>query len=157
MINDKIIWLNVIALYSGFNQYQNNTLFTHLMTNLIIILSTDLKKYIVIDFGRIVQSFASAFHTPLYIVWLDLFFFIEASLSIFHKMPISRGVNRCFHHNTISIRFIGQRYDILRYLKSAAIRFRFDSGACDRYETICPFNTSTTCYIPINSQKTTSL
>ena len=48
----------------------------------------------------------------------------------------TRGVNLWFHHDTILNRFIGQRYDNCRYQKSAAIRFRFDSVACDRYETI---------------------
>ena len=50
--------------------------------------------------------------------------------------PATRGANLWFHHDMILNRFIRQRYDICRYKKSAAIRFRFDSGICDWYEAI---------------------
>ena len=62
-----------------------------------------------------------------------------------------RGVNLWFHHDTILYRFIGQRYDICRYQKSAAIRFRFRGMRSIWDDIICPFNT--TSYNHINSHQ----
>ena len=73
------------------------------MTNLIIILSTDLKKYIVIDFVRIVQSLHQHSTLPSILYGLTIFL-IEASLSIFHKMPISMfGIGHLFNASQRSV------------------------------------------------------
>ena len=63
-----------------------------------------------------------------------------------HRQAASRGVHLWFHHNTILNRLIGQQYDICQYQMSAAIRFWFNSGACDWYETIL-WSFYTTSYI----------
>ena len=60
-------------------------------------------------------------------------------------------------YDITSIHWTTIRYSPIFKICCDTIQIRYDSGACDRYKTKCPFNTSTTCYIPINSQKTTSL
>ena len=67
------------------------------------------------------------------------------------QSPFGRGENLWFHHDTILYRFIGQRYDICRYQKSAAIRFWFRGMRSIWDDIICPFNT--TSYNHINSHQ----